>query len=498
MSVVTITNLPNVRGRMDYTHFGEGKQYRENKRNGVVRAVNEMGDARDAFSFVWECEQQHLRHPKAKYEGFELMFSWSKDEMNPANPDDVARCMEFAYLASHEVQPSCKVWVTMHTDGSESAAKGELGPIHAHVTVMNHDFVTGKCIQHGMTVPRIRAINDNLSRDYGFDTLSDVRGYRLWEDARKEVKDKFTLLLGDTVMEARNASRNLPEFHDELGKHGIELMERKKKLEDGTEAIGWMYKMLDTVGPRSRTRRRNAAALSDDLSKDGIEEYFATAPERREELVRQQAETARKQAQAVQKQAQAEAEQAEAQAEEVAYAVDGMTLDIETLKYRWRVEDNYLRQGMSASEAAEAADKVIMVSKPTIDENAAQNGSESLTEAFEDEVQVVESEEDYDPYDYDEVEFTEEEEAYWYGYSLDDEDDDDADEDVLERADEPAEQAKPEPELKITFKDIDYTRQSQQATQHAQAQRKERQRRQREAQIHRPARGHSRDRQLGE
>ena len=45
MSTTHVQSLPNVRGRMSYTEFGDGKRRRGHLENGTDRIVAQMGDA---------------------------------------------------------------------------------------------------------------------------------------------------------------------------------------------------------------------------------------------------------------------------------------------------------------------------------------------------------------------------------------------------------------------------------------------------------------------
>lgn len=139
MSTTNVQPLTNVRGRMSYTEYGEGDMRRGHIANGTNRIVSEFGDMPSRADFITYCECNRYRHPNAVNEGFELRISWSPDELNPNEPDDVQRAMEYSYLLSHELAPDSPCWVTMHTDG-----EGEC--VHAHVTIVNHDLRTGLAI----------------------------------------------------------------------------------------------------------------------------------------------------------------------------------------------------------------------------------------------------------------------------------------------------------------------------------------------------------------
>lgn len=77
------------------------------------------------------------------------------------------------------------------------------------------------------------------------------------------------------MQRARDSSDTLDEFKQHLHWAGVELMEQKRKGKDGIEHEAWCYKMEDIESPKHRKRRRKAKLLADDLTKDGIESYYA-------------------------------------------------------------------------------------------------------------------------------------------------------------------------------------------------------------------------------
>lgn len=153
MSTTHVQSLPNVRGRMSYTEFGEGKRRREHLENGTDRIAAQMGDAASREDFIVYCEGQKHRHPNS--------------------PDDIQRGMEYAYTLCHELAPDSMCWVTMHVDG-------EGGCVHAHATIANHDARSGQVINKEDTslyAPRVQAVNDRLSRENGFQVLGADKQY---------------------------------------------------------------------------------------------------------------------------------------------------------------------------------------------------------------------------------------------------------------------------------------------------------------------------------
>lgn len=272
MSTTHVQSLPNVRGRMSYTEFGEGKRRRAHLENGTDRIAAQMGDAASREDFIVYCEGQKHRHPNAVNEGYELRISWAPDELDPSKADDIQRGMEYAYTLCHELAPDSMCWVTMHVDG-------EGGCVHAHATIANHDARTGQVINKGDTslyAPRVKAVNDELSRENGFSVLGADKEMSLWEQKRETFQPgSFDRRLGDRVAHARDRSGTLDEFRRNLESSGVTLKETTKTDgKTGEVTTGWSYKAVDEWGPKRRTRKRRASNLADDLTHEGIEAYF--------------------------------------------------------------------------------------------------------------------------------------------------------------------------------------------------------------------------------
>lgn len=272
MSTTHVQPLPNVRGRMSYTEFGEGERRREHLKNGTDRIAAQMGDASSREDFIVYCEDLKRRHPNAVNEGYEVRVSWATDELNPMLDDDIQRGMEYAYELCHELAPDSVCWVTMHVDG-------EGGCVHAHATIANHDSRTGQVVNKGDTslyAPRVQAVNDRLSRENGFQVLGADRQLSTWAEKRDTFKyDSFDRHLGDKVAQARDDADSLEGFRRNLEREGVTLKETTKTdRKTGEATTGWSYKAVDGWGPKRRTRKRRASNLADDLTKEGIEAYF--------------------------------------------------------------------------------------------------------------------------------------------------------------------------------------------------------------------------------
>lgn len=279
MSTTHVQSLPNVRGRMSYTEFGEGKRRREHLENGTDRIAAQMGDAASREDFIVYCEGQKHRHPNAVNEGYEVRISWATDELDPNRPDDIQRGMEYAYTLCHELAPDSMCWVTMHVDG-------EGGCVHAHATIANHDARSGQVINKEDTslyAPRVQAVNDRLSRENGFQVLGADKEMSTWAQRRDAFGyDSFDRHLGDKVAYARDRSDTVDEFKRNLELEGVTLKETvKTDKKTGEVTAGWSYKAVDEWGPK-RHPEEQLAKLQAEV--DAARREFHASKEARDAL----------------------------------------------------------------------------------------------------------------------------------------------------------------------------------------------------------------------
>lgn len=108
MSTTHVQSLPNVRGRMSYTEFGEGKRRREHLENGTDRIAAQMGDAASREDFIVYCEGQKHRHPNAVNEGYE-----ARDALNHPCPNLLAGAWVFAKAGRDAKDPVSRMMADM-------------------------------------------------------------------------------------------------------------------------------------------------------------------------------------------------------------------------------------------------------------------------------------------------------------------------------------------------------------------------------------------------
>lgn len=272
MATTKIHSLKSARASMIYTELGNGDKKKMHEAEGTTRAAYEVGDMpRDDMATY--AEEMRKKHPGRENEGYDIIVSFSPDELKVDNESDLQVAGEHGYKLCKKIFPHSLCYVTVHAD-----SKG--GCVHAHCFVVNHDEETGYALQDNLRHKDVKNASDELCAEEGLSVIGTPKFERdrlkkgtAWERRREEC-DAFEQRLGDRVQRARDESKSLDEFKHNLGIYGVELMEQKRKGRDGEEHEAWCYKMLDIYGDKPRKRRRKAKLLADDLTKESIESYY--------------------------------------------------------------------------------------------------------------------------------------------------------------------------------------------------------------------------------
>ena len=273
MATTFIHPLKDASSSLIYTELGNGKKKAQHEAEGTTRVAAEIGDLpRDEMAKYAKALREN--HPGRTTEAYEIRVSFSPDELRAHNADDEQMALTHSYKLCKKLYPNSMCYVTVHNDG-----KG--GCVHAHCLVVNHDEVTGKTLQDNLRHFEVKNASDELAAEEGLTVVGTPKFYKdkhpegtTWEKRREEC-DVFEQRLGDKVQHARDTSENLDEFKEHLKWSHVELREKVKVDDDGVEHSSWSYHMLDEWGPKRRKRRRQAKDLADDLSKEGVESYYA-------------------------------------------------------------------------------------------------------------------------------------------------------------------------------------------------------------------------------
>lgn len=268
--------------RADYLRMGVGKKKRSHERAGTDRLVPGFyvdADSIDEFIALGNrLAAEHGRKVKAQ----SYILSVGPAELDKNDPRD-QQCMgDYAFAFAKKIHPNSPCMIVVHDDG---------GVLHAHVTVLNHDEVTGLALRDYRVHWQVKRANDELAREMGFKVIEaqPKQPKDAWLSRRAELPE-FDQLLGDAVAEAREATLahaqpSMAVFRDEAAARGVEVLETEHEVESdsrggharGDTAVGLKFRMRDETTPKRRLRRRKASALSAEFTHDELAREFERA-----------------------------------------------------------------------------------------------------------------------------------------------------------------------------------------------------------------------------
>jgi hypothetical protein len=283
VSTTNVRSISNARESVRYQLYGSrgSKNYRENLAARRHRAAAISCDMASPEEFVKRAELLAETNGR-KVEAQSVIQSFESTEFDPKDPADVQRVNDLGYMLAKELHPNSDCLVVTHTDGAG-------GHAHNHITVINHDDVTGRALSTNKLHWQVAQVNDALMRDQGCRVVEHTGlskdQNQVWEMRRDgaQVTD-FDRDLGDRVEEALLDERttDTASFRAVLEEKGVELREKAHTIKasaDGAqpehESVGWTYAMRDETGPKPRVRRRKASSLSEEFTHDGAKEIFA-------------------------------------------------------------------------------------------------------------------------------------------------------------------------------------------------------------------------------
>lgn len=273
--------------RADYLSYGTGGKKHQHLRQGTDRiAPGFYVDAASIEEFIAlgnRLAEQHGRRVKAQ----SYIVSAGSDELDKTNPRD-QQCMgDYGFMLAKKMHPNSPCMVVVHDDG---------GVLHAHVTVLNHDEVTGLALRDYRVHWQVKRANDELAREMGMQVIEPRQRKPLdvWV-TRRAALSEFDQQLGDAVAEARaaalaHAQPSMAVFVAEANARGVEVVEHDHIAKsgdrtghaEGDTVTGITYRMRDETTPKRRIRRRKASALSSEFTHDALvsdfEPQLASAP----------------------------------------------------------------------------------------------------------------------------------------------------------------------------------------------------------------------------
>ncbi|QDW28597.1 hypothetical protein FFF93_001450 [Arthrobacter sp. KBS0702] len=308
MSITTVSPVYDLGTRADYLEFGAGAKKKGHKAAGTDRlAPGFYCDAPSIAQFIkmgnWLADQNGRRVKAHSY-----VLSFHPDELDVNDPRDLKRAGDLAFLLAKTMRPNSPAMVVVHADG-----KG--GCVHAHITILNHDTVTGKAPRDFRVHWQVKRANDALMQEEGMQVTAPVpastRG-SYWANKRGDMA-AFDRQLGDAIEQAGldPSAVDMPTFVAACDARGVEVLTAEHKVTSdryrsktaGETAIGITYKMREnsTPGKKPRVRRRKASALSPEFTAEGLAEIFTMKQKSKEQNHGHQGQARRAAAPAIQR-----------------------------------------------------------------------------------------------------------------------------------------------------------------------------------------------------
>lgn len=218
--------------------------------------------------------------------------SFSDEEFDPQNPEDVQRVNDLGYLLAKKMHPNSDSLVVTHIDG-----RG--GKAHNHILVINHDNSTGKALSQYRTFHDrkagdqrgVQSVNDELMIEHGLSVVKRIDHQpKDWELRREDFgESSLDRQMGDRMMAALGDPRStnkaaLVEVLDEQNQLPMDdggfpprmrlhtSVARKGKRE-GLET--WTLYIEDQRDEAGRAeRRKRTSVLSADFTPEGAQAFF--------------------------------------------------------------------------------------------------------------------------------------------------------------------------------------------------------------------------------
>lgn len=250
----------SARSSVAYSLFGRGEQNAKHVAKGTDRAAGYFCTMDTPEAFVEYAENLSASR-RRKYEVYNLILSFDPKEMDPGVAGNVTKVTEIAsQLASAAYASEHMVVVHDDADG---------GHLHAHITVINHDELTGKALSKNTSwVHGLRQLNDEILAENGLQPNPNPEVTKPgWELRREQfTPDGFEQKLGDLVAESLLDDRSVDQEHYEavLAEHGIRLRV--------TNRDGWSYSMRRE--DNGKWGRKKASALTPEFTREGAQEIF--------------------------------------------------------------------------------------------------------------------------------------------------------------------------------------------------------------------------------
>lgn len=265
MSTINVKSSRSAASAVNYVLYGSDTRVRsllvkEGRTRAAALAVHTADGPSTPEHFLARAQALAKLHGR-KVEAYTYVLAFHPDEFDVCDLAAMQRVCEVSKRLTESMH-SADYLIAVHTD-----AKGHHA--HAHITVTNHDNLTGKALtrytswKHGL-----RQVNDQIMREEGLAVLPDPqRPKPEWFQRREDfTAGGFEQRLGDIVNDALADPRSVDRasFEQVLAEQEVRLAV--------TNRDGWSFKMRREDS--GKIGRKKASALCPDFTADKASEVF--------------------------------------------------------------------------------------------------------------------------------------------------------------------------------------------------------------------------------
>lgn len=265
MSTINVKSSKSAASAVNYVLYGSDARVRsllvkEGRTRASALAVHTVDGPATPENLLARAQALARRHGR-KVEAFTYVLAFHPDEFDVSDPAAMQKVCEVAKRLTESMH-SADYLIAVHSD-----AKGHHA--HAHITVTNHDNLTGKALtrytswRHGL-----HQLNDQIMKEQGLRVLPDPqRPKPSWLQRREDFSaGGFEQRLGDIINDALHDPRSVDRasFEEVLAEQVVRLAV--------TDRDGWSFKMRRS--DNGKLGRKKASALCSDFTAEKASEVF--------------------------------------------------------------------------------------------------------------------------------------------------------------------------------------------------------------------------------
>lgn len=271
MAVTRITSTRNGTGAINYVLRPKAKE-RERVRAISGNAV--LLDFAPGYAQTTHEQMRHVRevnnkqglNPKTNeryVQAYRVIQSFSDEELNPDDENDVEKCNEIGLALAKELYPDNQVLVVTHTDGIG-------GKLHNHLVVNAVKFTNGKSLRGKETNwDYIAKVNDEVVQRYGIKPIEKGKAKDLRTQAEIELSERGEYVWKDDLKERINQSIESDEVSDRDTFKSY--MSKEFDVDVRFRGKGMSFAFTDE---NEKQRRIRAGRLGSDYQRENVEQMI--------------------------------------------------------------------------------------------------------------------------------------------------------------------------------------------------------------------------------